>query len=474
VQTCLKVKGFSERGDKVRALLKIIICLSLISLAQSLAPAQESAERDFEDAVDQYTVSLRSLMTSRGIYARGAEMRRRVPQTETLREISNSFMERGAPPLSEYVRSSTLSDITAALRNRFQPGTALLFYAYKNETLQIWLVSQEGLQAYSSRELSRQKLEEVIHTLRSAIGVDSLQKGRAPVPVNSPAPAQYDVRLKIDVDTAIALTTEALLPAAVAEHLSSVRHLIVAPILGLGTVPFAILRPFGSSLFLIDKMSVSIVPSLFDIEADTPAWKAQYKNPLIVGNPYFPKDAKWRVPPLPGAEEEAVAIGRMINARPLTGRLATKRRVMARAKQSDFLFIATHGIASSDDPLTGGFLFLTARNLTRGFWTAKEIQNSRLTAQLAVLSACQTGLGKVHDAGIIGLSRAFQIAGVPRVVMSLWSVYDKATAELMKAFVRYLRSNMPAEALRLAMLDVRRERPQLAQWASFVLFGTPR
>jgi CHAT domain-containing protein len=124
--------------------------------------------------------------------------------------------------------------------------------------------------------------------------------------------------------------------------------------------------------------------------------------------------------------------------------------------------------------LTGGFLFLTARNLTRGFWTAREVQSSRLKAQLVVLSACQTGLGKIHDAGVIGLSRAFQIAGVPRVVMSLWSVNDKATAALMKAFVKYLRANMPSEALRLAMLEVRRERPQLSQWASFVLFGTPR
>ncbi|MBA3766613.1 MAG: CHAT domain-containing protein, partial [Acidobacteria bacterium] len=87
---------------------------------------------------------------------------------------------------------------------------------------------------------------------------------------------------------------------------------------------------------------------------------------------------------------------------------------------------------------------------------------------------CQTGLGKVHDAGVIGLSRAFQIAGVPRVVMSLWSVNDKATAELMKSFVKYLQTHMPSEALRLAMLDVRKRRPEPSQWASFVLFGTPR
>jgi CHAT domain-containing protein len=102
------------------------------------------------------------------------------------------------------------------------------------------------------------------------------------------------------------------------------------------------------------------------------------------------------------------------------------------------------------------------------------VQSSRLKAQIAILSACQTGLGKTHDAGVIGLSRAFQIAGVPRVVMSLWSVNDRATAALMKSFVKNLRSNVPSEALRLAMLDVRKQRPALSQWASFVLFGIPR
>jgi CHAT domain-containing protein len=282
------------------------------------------------------------------------------------------------------------------------------------------------------------------------------------------------VRLKIPTDRAIAEVTDVLLPPAIAEQLSSVRHLIVAPILGIGTVPYAILRPFKSDAFLIEKMSVSIAPNLFDIEDNIKPWTPRYRNPLVIGNPYFPPDAKWKVPPLPGAEEEALTIGKMISARPLTGRRATKRRVTARANDADFLYFATHGIASSDNPLTGGFLFLTARNLTKGFWTAKEIQNSKLTAQLAVLSACQTGLGKIHDAGVIGLSRAFQIAGVPRVVMSLWNVNDKATAELMKSFVKYLRSNMPSEALRLAMLEVKKDRPQLSHWASFILFGTPR
>jgi CHAT domain-containing protein len=316
-------------------------------------------------------------------------------------------------------------------------------------------------------------LEAAIYDLRRSLGIDSLQTSRAPS-LRDPVPAPFDLGLKLPADQAIADVTGMLLPAPIARELSSVRHLIVAPILGLGTVPFAVLRPFNSDLFLIDRMSISVVPSLFDIEGGIKGWTPSYRNPLVIGNPYLPPDRKWRVPPLPGAEAEALSISRMINARALTGRRATKRRVTARASEADFLYFATHGVASSDDPLSGGFLFLSASSLGRGFWTAREVQSMKLKAQIAVLSACQTGLGKVHDAGVIGLSRAFQIAGVPRVVMSLWSVSDAATAALMKSFVKYLRGHVPSEALRLAMLDVRRQRPALSQWASFVLFGTPR
>ncbi len=457
----------------MKAWLKIILCLS-VSLASASAHAQvpEGAEREFEAAVGQYTENYQRLMQSRGVSAADLARRRRVAPEETQQELAEAFLVRGAPPLSEYVRSSSLTDITAALKHGFPAGTALLFYAYRGEALQIWLVDGTGLRAFSSAAVPRQKLETAIYDLRNALGVDSLQSSRAP---SSPdiGVAPRALGPKQPLAQAIADVTGILLPGPIAEQLGPIKRLIVAPILGLGTVPYAILRPFKTDAYLIDRMTVSVVPSLFDIEDETKPWTPGARNPLIVGNPYFPPDRRWKVPPLPGAEDEARAIAGLLNTKPLTGRRATKRAVRARAAGADFLYFATHGVASSTDPLTGGFLFLSARRLTDGFWTAREVQGSRLKAQIAVLSACQTGLGRVHDAGVIGLSRAFQIAGVPRVVMSLWSVNDKATAQLMKAFVKNLRSNEPSEALRLAMLDVRRTRPAPSQWASFVLFGTP-
>jgi CHAT domain-containing protein len=136
--------------------------------------------------------------------------------------------------------------------------------------------------------------------------------------------------------------------------------------------------------------------------------------------------------------------------------------------------MATHGVADPDRPIDGGFLMLRGPSFEAGLWTAREIQQERLAAHLAVLSACQTGLGRSHAGGMIGLSRAFQLAGVDRVVMSLWSIDDDATAYVMRRFAEHLETEMPAEALRLAMADGRRELKDPALWAPFLLFGTPR
>lgn len=80
------------------------------------------------------------------------------------------------------------------------------------------------------------------------------------------------------------------------------------------------------------------------------------------------------------------------------------------------------------------------------------------------------------DAGIIGLSRAFQIAGANHVVMSLWNVDDEATAFLMQQFLMYIqvKSNFfPAEPLRKAILATKKKYPDPSKWSSFALFGVP-
>ena len=109
-----------------------------------------------------------------------------------------------------------------------------------------------------------------------------------------------------------------------------------------------------------------------------------------------------------------------------------------------------------------------------GRWTARQVQSDEISAQLVVLSACQTGLGQSHDAGVIGLARAFQLAGAQQVLMSLWSIEDAATVRLMKEFVLGLYDGLHApEALRRAAVAARDQSSSPSVWAPFVIFSGP-
>ena len=111
-----------------------------------------------------------------------------------------------------------------------------------------------------------------------------------------------------------------------------------------------------------------------------------------------------------------------------------------------------------------------------GFLRANEIYNLNLPAELVVLSACQTGLGKeIKGEGLVGLTRGFMYAVEARVVVSLWSVNDKATAELMaKFYQKMLKENQrPAAALRAAQVELWKQKQWQSPyyWAPFVLQG---
>jgi CHAT domain-containing protein/tetratricopeptide (TPR) repeat protein len=157
------------------------------------------------------------------------------------------------------------------------------------------------------------------------------------------------------------------------------------------------------------------------------------------------------------------------------------RRVLTSERLKDYriIHIATHGFLDSEHPELSGIvlsLYDEKGQPQNGFVQLSDIYDMEINADMVVLSACQTGLGKeVKGEGLTGLPRAFMSAGARRVVASLWKVDDDATAELMTNFYRHLLKEKmtPSAALRAAQLEVSAQRRwrQPFYWAGFFLSG---
>jgi CHAT domain-containing protein/tetratricopeptide (TPR) repeat protein len=189
------------------------------------------------------------------------------------------------------------------------------------------------------------------------------------------------------------------------------------------------------------------------------------------------------IPRLPFTRQEADRIMKLASAKDsmeaLDFRASLATATSPELGRYRYLHFATHGYLDSEHPeLSAIVLSLVDRNghAEPGFLRANDIYNLKLPADLVVLSACETGLGKeIRGEGIVGLTRGFMYAGSPRVIVSLWSVNDRATEELMAAFYQKLLKEKlsPAAALRQAQVTMLREKQWTAPyyWAAFVEQG---
>jgi CHAT domain-containing protein/Tfp pilus assembly protein PilF len=190
----------------------------------------------------------------------------------------------------------------------------------------------------------------------------------------------------------------------------------------------------------------------------------------------------WRFAPLPMTRVEVQTITQMFPAgsrRVYLGAQASesavKREQLSSYKRIHF---ATHAILDEDNPDRSGIvLALPGTDGEDGILQAREIFDLDLRADLVVLSACQTALGRiVRGEGMVGLARAFFYAGATRVAVSLWKVNDASTAEFMKSFYAHMQRGADATAaLRAAKLDMLRSGVPTYRhpyyWAPFILTG---
>jgi CHAT domain-containing protein len=147
--------------------------------------------------------------------------------------------------------------------------------------------------------------------------------------------------------------------------------------------------------------------------------------------------------------------------------------------QYRIIHFATHGLINNQHPELSGIVLSLVDEQGRqqnGFLRLYDLYNLKLSAELVVLSACQTALGKeVRGEGLVGLTRGFMYAGAPRVVASLWQIDDRASAEFMKRFYQGLLGQKlrPAAALRAAQVSMLSDKRWHAPhyWAAFTLQG---
>jgi CHAT domain-containing protein len=244
-------------------------------------------------------------------------------------------------------------------------------------------------------------------------------------------------------------------------------RVIIVPQGALFSMPFHALRS-ADGKYLLESHTLQVAPSIQTLTLPTAKRSPLMSKPLVIGNPSPMPES---LDPLPGSEQEATTIAKLLNTQALIGPQATEKTVLAQIRQASVIHFATHGLLDEYQGMASA-IALVAGTDDDGLLTAGELSTIPLTAQLAVLSACDTGRGRITGDGVLGLSRSLMLAGVPNVVVSLWAVPDQATASLMAEYYRQMpQQPTQAQALRQAMLATLKQYPDPLDWAGFVLLS---
>jgi CHAT domain-containing protein len=211
--------------------------------------------------------------------------------------------------------------------------------------------------------------------------------------------------------------------------------------------------------YLCDARTVSYAPSatVFTLCQN----KVANTNPgsLVLGIP------DQRAPEILAEVQSVAAL--LPNAELFLGNQANAQVLRERGPHTSLLHIATHGVYRQDNPMFSGI------RLGDGYLNLYDLYQLRLGAKLVTLSGCATGMNFVAAGDeLLGLQRGLFCAGATSLLLSLWDVHDRTTAELMQLFYKnYIETNDMATSLQTAMLQLRQINEHPYFWAPFVLSG---
>lgn len=470
----------SERA-RARGLLDLL-AEGRIDLRQGLDPDLRQREDDLSDQITRVQRELRAgnmkpgrlekLQTERD----ALDLRRQQLELEIQTKNKRYAEVRYPTPLKlDQIRRQILDD-----------HTALLEYSLGEKNSTLFVVTREQIETYTlpaSETITRR-----VQRLREALEQESLLRR-----------TEY-------LEMASQLYRDLLAPAAAA--LAGKSDLLIVPDGALYYIPFEALltepadRPYRDLPYVLRRYSIAYIPSasvLAGLREPRQEPGPEERRQVVAFAPFASPGsdavtrgenqgqssdssaARWTFKPLPASGREIAEITGLYPGASLSfvGGAADEAAVtgnpaVATARRLHF---ATHAKIDERHPEYSA-LVLAERPGEDGLLEMREILNLRLSADLAVLSACETGLGKeIAGEGLMGLTRAFFYAGVPSLVVSLWNVVDGPTPDLMLDFYQDLdRLQNKAKALqssKLAMI-AKGTYSHPSYWAPFILLGEPR
>jgi len=466
-------------------------------------------------------VSLAGDIPSQSFSELDAELERLASEFESL----ENQIKAGSPRFNSFVqtRSLTLDEVQ---RRVLDDDTALLEYSLGEQSSYLWVVTRQNAALFKLP--AGATVDQLAMDLRAQIIPPRLQRRNVGIDVQT-ADQQRGLGLTAAApatDTAaFARASRALYEVALAPAATMIgnRRLVIVADGALNFVPFEALvtsegaGDYSSLSYLIKTNKLSYAPSASVAAAIREQKRNSGRHMLLVADPVFSAtDPRMQtgsavsgvevtrglgldsavtdatggtpqpltLPRLAGTRIEAEQIERLARTSGAQGNLwldlkANEDGVKTGDLQSyRVLHIATHGVLDASRPQFSGLVLSLVGNKgdDDGYLRTGEVFNLKLGAPLVMLSACESGLGKVkRGEGVVGLSQAFMYAGATTVGVTLWSVADKPTAELMTDFYQRLLGPTPSgsDAIREAQLAMISGKKYSAPyyWAPFVLLG---
>ena len=468
--------GFAKKAFEASERSKVRSLLDLLTTSDQDAPCDELLRRQLEadDSTDVRPVGAKQAMSS-------------VPPTLTLEEVQTEIGSE---------------------------DTVLLEYALGDEKSYVWVVDQHEI---TSHELPKSvRIRESIDALRKALVPPQLRNGESAV--------DYQARVR-KTDQAYRLHAQKLSRLLLGGiPLTGPKRILLVPDESLQYIPFSALPFPGAGApkeLLVNHYEVDVLPSasvLGTLRKGISNRLPPTATAAIIADPVFEPDdervstrgardrrsyedrpatlnrairdvgAAQYIARLPASRDEANAIASVLRSGNPQDVLVALDFDASRANvltdgltRFRLIHFATHGLVDAQHPeMSGLILSLVDRRGRRqdGYLRLGDIYKLKLSADLVVLSSCDSALGKDLDSeGIIGLPRGFLFAGARSVIASLWKVNDAATATLMsRLYARIRRGESPGSALRGAQLEMAQDEQwsKPYYWAGFVLQGDYR